>query len=308
MKNLHHKILAGIGSLTLLCGGSAMAAQPYDWQIWHQPAASPGMEAITSFSVMTLWIITVITIFVLGLLLYVGFRFRASANPEPSKTTHHTWLEVAWTVVPIIILLIIAIPSFKLLDSQFNPPEEPSITVKAVGYQWYWGYEYQDGDNLAIESRLIGREDGSDESRAKAEQERAQFGKTDKAAYPNLLVTDNELVVPVNKVIRVLVTAEDVIHAFALPAFGLKLDGIPGRINELYFQPTKEGIYFGQCSELCGRDHAFMPIAIRVVSQDKYDAWRAAAESDLEGANKALMAAIDSETNIKVAGNRTVSE
>lgn len=298
----------GFAVLATLFFSSFAAAQALtDYQMWHQPAASPGMEAIIGFDILTFWIITPITIFVTALLAYVCIRFRASANPVPSKTTHNTILEVIWTAGPVVILLILALPSFKLLTSQFEPPEEPSITIKATGYQWYWGFEYQGENELSFETRLIGRDLGSSDPAldAAAKAEMASYGKSDIAKYPRLLAVDNEMVVPVGKVIRVLVTAEatGVIHNFAMPAFGLKMDAIPGRINEVFFKPTREGLYYGQCSELCGRDHAFMPKAVRVVSEAQYQAWFAKAQNDLDAANRELVAARDTNTTIKVAGN-----
>ncbi len=280
---------------------AAHAAQPVDWQMWHQPAASPGMEAIIDFDILTFWIITPITLFVLALLTIVLLKFRATKNPVPSKTTHNTALEVVWTIVPVIILLVLAIPSFNLLTRQFNPPEEPSVTIKAIGYQWYWGYEYQGDQTVEFEQRMLGGDAGKDDGPDTAE--RVSLGKQDMQEYPRLLAVDNEIVVPVGKVIRMLVTAGDVIHNWAMPAFGIKMDGYPGRINEVYFQPTKEGLYYGQCSELCGRGHAFMPIAVRVVSQEQYDAWVAQAADDIDSANKALIASINDAKNVEVAGN-----
>jgi len=297
-------ILAGAASTGLL--GSivpAIAAKPEDWQWWHQPAASPGAQAIIDFDVYTFWFIVPITLFVMVLLAYVMFRFRESANPVPTKTTHNTAIEVVWTLAPVAILVALAIPSFQLLTSQFNPPEEPSVTIKATGYQWYWGFEYQGDDEISFETRPIGVEVIAGDAQ-KASAEREALGKTDLAEYPRLLAVDNEIVVPVGKVVRVLVTAGDVIHNFAMPAFGLKMDGYPGRINEVFFQPTKEGLYYGQCSELCGKFHAYMPIGIRVVSEADYATWAAAAKDDVEGANKALMAAIEQKKKtVDVAGN-----
>ena len=221
----------------------------------------------------------------------VMFRFRESANPVPSKTSHNTLIEVIWTVGPVVILLFLAIPSFQLLTAQLSP-EDPKLTIKATGYQWYWGYEYQTAENpLSFDSLILKDED------------RAAAGKEDRSAYPRLLAVDNEVVVPVNTSVRVLVTAGDVIHAFAMPAFGVKIDAVPGRMNETWFKAEKEGLYYGQCSEICGKDHAFMPIAIRVVSEEQYNAWYAAAGSDLQGAYKTLAASIDANKNINVAGN-----
>jgi len=221
-------------------------------------------------------------------------RYNAKANPVPSKNSHNTTIEVIWTVAPIAILIAIALPSFELLDSQFEPGEEPGLTIKATGQQWYWEYEYQDGSEIEFSSNMLEEDDREDE------------GKTDKAAYPRLLAVDNEVVVPVNTMIRVLVTAEaeGVIHNFAMPAFGLKMDAIPGRVNETWFKATKEGMYYGQCSELCGIRHAYMPIAINVVSQEKYDVWlTTATHEDVEDANEQLRASIEAEKSVQLAEN-----
>lgn len=297
-------ILAGLAGLT----ASAFAAQPVDWQIWHQPAASPNMAAIEWFDWYTLYFMVPITLFVSALLVYVMVRFRAKANPTPSKVTHNTAIEVVWTLAPVAILVAIAIPSFQLLSSQFNPPEEPSLTIKATGYQWYWGFEYQDDSNLSFEARPIGSEEIAG-SAAAALKEREDLGKTDKSQYPDLLAVDNEIVVPINKVVRVLVTGGDVIHNFALPAFGLKMDGIPGRLNETFFKATKEGLYYGQCSELCGKYHAYMPLGIRVVSQADYETWKAAAVDDLPGATKALMATLENrKKSVDVAQTKAIAD
>ena len=312
---------------TSIVASTAARAQDYvgapqDWEIWHQAAGSPIMVAIEDFGVLTLWVIVPITLFVLALIAWVLFKYRASVHPVPEKTTHNTLVEVVWTLGPIAILVFLAIPSFQLLTAQFTPPEPPSVTIKATGYQWYWGYEYQDGaateqtgasaagaeapaageaaagteapaevaEALSFESRPIGLDDVVGVEKASAERE--EYGKTDLRLYPRLLAVDNELVLPVGKVVRVLVTAGDVIHNFALPAFGQKMDGYPGRLNETFFQPMKEGLFYGQCSEICGRYHAYMPIGIRVVSEEQYAAWRAAAAADLDSANRALVASI----------------
>jgi len=279
---------AGISSAT----GVALA-QSVNWDIWHQPAGSEMMRMIEDFDEYTMWFMVPITIFVMLLLAYVLIRFNAKANPTPSKTSHNSLIEVIWTLGPVVILVAIALPSFKLLTAQYNPPTKPDITIKATGYQWYWGYEYQTGEEVSFDSVLIGRDFGTEESKAEALSEREEYGKTDLAKYPRLLVVDNEMVVPVNKHIRVLVTAGDVIHNFALPRFGLKIDAVPGRLNETWFIAEKEGLYYGQCSELCGRDHAFMPIAIRVVSDAQYATWQKAAVDDVDEANKALMSAVE---------------
>lgn len=285
------KILASFaGASALLPASLALADQPVDWQTRFQPAATPIMEQIEWFEVYTLWFIVPITLFVLALLAIVIIRFRASVNPVASRTSHNTLIEVIWTVGPVVILLFLAVPSFQLLTAQYTPPEEPALTIKATGNQWNWDYEYQVEEPLTFNSAML------------QEGARAAAGKEDKAVYPRLLAVDNEVVVPVNATVRVLVTATDVLHAFAMPAFGIKTDAVPGRINEIWFKATKEGLYYGQCSELCGKDHAFMPIAIRVVNQGQYDSWMTAAKTDLNGANRALMAAIDSNKKVADAG------
>jgi cytochrome c oxidase subunit 2 len=194
----------------------------------------------------------------LALLLIVMVKFNVRANPNPSRTTHNTLLEVAWTLVPVLILVGIAIPSFRLLFFQLTIPamsaEQGDVTIKATGKQWFWTYAYPDHGNFEFDSLMV--------------RDTAQL-----KGRPRLLAVDNELVVPVNKNIRVITTGADVIHAFAVPSFGIKIDSIPGRINETWFRPTREGIYYGQCSELCGKDHAFMPIAVRVVNEDQFKSW-----------------------------------
>ena len=239
--------------LTLLVSHKAFANQPTDWQLGFQNAASQSMREIVSFhNYLLLPIIIAISVFVLFLMLYACVKFRASANPNPSKRTHNVAVEVLWTLIPCLILIVMAVPSFKILYKQDTIPKA-EVTVKAVGYQWYWGYEYPD-ENIIFESYMI--ED-----------------KDLKENQPRLLAVDNELVVPVNKVVKVLITANDVLHAWALPAFGVKRDAVPGRINETWFKAEKVGTYYGQCSELCGIKHAFMPITVRVVSEEEYNEW-----------------------------------
>jgi cytochrome c oxidase subunit 2 len=284
------KVLAtAAAAAAVLASGAAWADQPHPWQWRFQEAATPIMAQTEWFEVYTLWFIVPITLLVLVLLAYCIVRFRASSNPTPSRTSHNTLIEVIWTVGPVVILLALAVPSFQLLTAQYTPPEEPTLTLKATGNQWNWDYEYQIEDPLSFNSAML--QDG----------DRAAYGKEDMARYPRLLAVDNEMVVPVNTTVRVLVTAADVIHAFAMPAFGVKTDAVPGRINEIWFNVMKEGLYYGQCSELCGKDHAFMPIAIRVVSNEQYETWLTAARGDLPGANRALMAAVDN--GVRVAGN-----
>jgi cytochrome c oxidase subunit 2 len=287
------RLVTGAGTLALILGSAAaaFADQPHPWQWRFQEAATGIMEQIEWFEVWTLWFIVPITVLVLGLLAYCIVKFRASANPVPSRTSHNTLIEVIWTVGPVVVLLFIAVPSFQLLTAQYNPPEEASITIKATGNQWNWDYEYQVDEPLSFNSAIL------------QDADRAAAGKEDRARYPRLLAVDNEVVVPVNATVRVLVTAADVIHAFAMPAFGIKTDAVPGRINEIWFNARKEGLYYGQCSELCGKDHAFMPIAIRVVSDEQYNTWLTAARTDLNGANRALMAAVDGAPSVAVAGN-----
>ncbi len=285
------KLLGGAAAATLLPATLAFADQPTPWQTRFQAPATGIMEQVEWFEVYTLWFIVPITLLVLALLAWCIFKFRASANPNPSRTSHNTLIEVIWTVGPVVILLALAIPSFQLLTAQYTPPEEPALTLKASANQWNWDYEYQLEEPLTFNSAML------------QEGERAAAGKEDKARYPRLLAVNNEVVVPVGVTVRVLVTANDVLHAFAMPAFGVKTDAVPGRINEIWFKAQKEGLYYGQCSELCGKDHAFMPIAIRVVAQAQYDTWLAAARTDLGGANRALMAEVDTDRKVADAGN-----
>ncbi len=285
------KIAASLGAVAAFAATAAYADQPKPWQMHLQDAATPIMQEIRWFEQYTLWFIVPITLFVLFLLIWVGYRFRASANPNPSRTSHNTLIEVIWTVGPVVILLFLAIPSFNLLTAQYTPPEEPKLTIKATGYQWYWGYEYQNEAAVSFDALLLKDED------------RAEAGKEDMGVYPRLLAVDNEIVVPVNTTVRLLVTAADVLHSFAMPSFGIKVDAVPGRVNETWFKAEKEGLFYGQCSELCGKDHAYMPIGFRVVSQAQYDTWLAAAGSDLTGANEALMASIESHNKLASAAS-----
>lgn len=290
MKNKAFAVLASLACL--LAGTGAFAAQPVDWQTDLQPAATTVMEGIRWFEEYTLWFIIPITILVLILLIVVAVRFRAGANPSPSKTSHNTAIEIIWTLGPVVVLFFLAIPSFKLLNEELIIPQNVDMTIKATGNQWYWSYEYQGDTEVSFDSYLL-KDDG-----------RAEAGKENKAVYPRLLAVDNEMVVPVGKTVRLLVTGSDVIHAFAMPAFGVKIDAIPGRMNETWFKPEAEGLYYGQCSELCGKDHGFMPIAIRVVSEDQYKTWLQEAANDVGAANKALMASVENESgDVKVAAN-----
>jgi cytochrome c oxidase subunit 2 len=245
-----HLLGLAVAGLTLATGGAAFAelGQPAPWEWTLQESGSPVMDNIVWFHNFLFVLITVITLFVLALLVIVVMKFNAKANPVPSRTTHNTLIEVAWTLVPVLILVGISVPSFRLLFLELDVPKA-DLTIKATGKQWYWSYAYPDNGKFEFDSLMA----------------------QDK--QPRLLGVDNEMVVPVNKVIRVQVTGADVIHAFALPAFGVKIDAIPGRLNETWFKATKTGMFYGQCSELCGKDHAFMPIAIRVVNDQEFASW-----------------------------------
>ena len=239
--------------MAILSQSVALADQPKKWQMGFQEPASQSMRDIVWFhDYMLVPIIVAISAFVLFLMLYAMVRFRASRNPNPSKRTHNVAVEVLWTLIPCLILIVIAVPSFKILYKQDAIPKA-DLTIKAIGYQWYWGYEYPD-ENIIFESYMV--ED-----------------KDLRPDQPRLLAVDNEVVVPVNKVVKVLITANDVLHAWALPSFGVKRDAVPGRINETWFKAEKVGTYYGQCSELCGIKHAFMPITVKVVTDEEYEDW-----------------------------------
>ncbi len=233
--------------------GLANAEVPRNWQLGFEPAASPVMQLIAEFHNLLLIIITLITIFVTVLLIYVMYRFSEKRNPTPSKTTHNIALEIIWTVIPALILVGIAFPSFKLLYYA-DRAEDAEMTIKAIGNQWYWSYEYPDDGNFTFDAFMIADED-------------LQPGQK------RLLETDNYVVLPINTKIRLLVTASDVLHAFALPAMGVKLDGVPGRINETWMEITREGTFYGQCAEICGAGHSYMPIAVKAVSKEAYATW-----------------------------------
>jgi len=247
---------AVVGAALMTAGGTAFAelGQPAPWEYKLQGSATQVMDDITSFHNWLLITITLITLFVLALLAIIVVKFNAKANPVPSRTTHNTLIEVAWTLIPVLILVAIAVPSFRLLFLELDIPKA-DLTIKATGKQWYWSYAYPDNGKFEFDSLLA-----CDEARAKCQE-------------PRLLTVDNEVVVPVNKVVRVETTGADVIHSFAVPAFGIKIDAIPGRLNETWFKANKIGVYYGQCSELCGKDHAYMPIAVRVVSDQDFAAW-----------------------------------
>lgn len=233
----------------------AESGAPVDWGLGLQEPATPVMARITEFHNLLLYIITGIVIFVFMLLFWIMIRYNSRANPKPATFAHNTMIEVIWTVVPIVILIVIAIPSMKLLYYS-DRVEDPEMTVKAVGYQWYWGYEYPDHGELSFMSYMI----PDDEINLEENQKR-------------LLSTDNPLVLPVDTNIEIQVTAADVLHAFAIPAFGIKIDAVPGRLNDTWVRIEKPGVYYGQCSELCGKGHAYMPIEIHAVSKKEFAAW-----------------------------------
>ena len=265
---LRKKFKLGAGVLAgLLASVTGALALPYNWQTGFQPAASPVMQQIETFHTFVLYIITLVTLFVLALLIWIIIRYNQRANPVPSKVSHNTILEVVWTILPVVILVVIAIPSFKLLYYEADiPPSD--LTIKAIGKQWYWSYEYPTKGDFQFDSL------GLSDDKAKA------------AGEPRLLGVDNIVVVPVNKVVRVITTGADVIHSWAVPQFGVKMDAVPGRLNETWFKATQLGTFYGQCSELCGAHHAFMPIEVKVVSEADFEAWAAAAKKKFASADE----------------------
>jgi len=289
-----------LGALALAPGlAFAASGQPSPGEIGMQGSVTPIMDSIHAFhDNLLLWVAVLISLLVLALLAIIIVRFNARANPTPARFTHNTLIEVIWTVLPVIILVIIAIPSFAVLTDQLTMPDgtrkylgsnifsfgsvdvpAPALTIKATGNQWFWTYEYVD-EGKHFDSYLLPEVDpkGQNEDRPHL-----------KPSEPRLLAVDNDLVVPVNTTVRVQVTGADVIHAFAVPSFGVIIDAVPGRLNETWFNARKEGIYYGQCRELCGKDHAFMPIAVRVVTQEQYKTWLNALKAGtVEDANKTL--------------------
>lgn len=247
--------------------------QPAPGQLGLQLPATEVARDINALYDTINYIIIAITIFVFALLAYVVLRFNEKSNPTPSKTSHNTLLEVAWTVVPILILVAIAIPSFKLLYFQYSFPK-PEVTIKATANAWFWSYEYPDHGEFEISSYALSDED------AKAQNK------------PRLLAVDNEIVVPVNKVVHVLLTSNDVIHNWTIPSFGSKVDAVPGRTTMTWFKPEIEGVFYGQCSELCGKDHAKMPIAVRVVNEETYQKWIEAWKEEDEDLAKEILDAV----------------
>ncbi len=253
----------------------AQAGQPEPWQLGFQEAATPVMQAINGLHNYLLVIITLISVFVLALLVWVVLRYRRSTNPNASSFSHNTTIELVWTLVPVAILATIALPSWQLLYYQDKiPPVD--LTVKATGYQWYWGYQYPDQELDEYFSNML--------------PEDQVASTTDHFGNPNVyrLSVDNDLVVPVGKTVRLVVTAADVLHNFAMPSFGVKMDAVPGRLNETWFRVDEPGVYYGQCSEICGPRHAFMPIAIRAVSEEEFARWVAQQKASMADAGGAV--------------------
>jgi cytochrome c oxidase subunit II len=272
-------VIAAVAALMLGRPASANApGLPVDWQLGMQEMVTELGRDVALFHDWLLLLITLISLFVLALLVVVVVRFNEKANPTPSRSTHNTTLEVAWTIVPVLILVAIAIPSFRVLREQLIiPPHD--VVVKATGHSWYWNYEYpSDQGGFRFDSNMIPEEEAV------------------KAGQPRLLAADNEMVVPVNKVVRLQITGADVLHNFAVPSFGIRLDAVPGRLNETWFKADREGIYYGQCSELCGNGHPYMPINVRVVSEEQYAAWLAEA--------KQKFAATSGDVKLAASGNR----
>ncbi|MEE8173574.1 MAG: cytochrome c oxidase subunit II, partial [Alphaproteobacteria bacterium] len=246
--------LAAFLTTILIGAGVAMAQAPTNWQLGFQDAHTPTMERIVSLNNVLFWLCVVISLFVMGLMVIIFIRFNRKRNPTPQKFSHNSLIEVLWTVVPVIVLVAIAIPSFRLLYFM-DKTSDAEMTIKAIGHQWYWTYEYPDlGEDISFDAVML-QEDELEEGQLR------------------LLETDESVVVPIDTNIRLLVTADDVIHAWAIPSFGVKVDAVPGRVNETWFRVDAEGVYYGQCSELCGRDHAFMPIRVEAVSKEAYAEW-----------------------------------
>ncbi len=256
--------LAAFLTTILIGAGVAMAQAPTNWQLGFQDAHTPTMERIVSLNNVLFWLCVVISLFVMGLMVIIFIRFNRKKNPTPQKFSHNSLIEVLWTVVPVIVLVAIAIPSFRLLYFM-DKTSDAEMTIKAIGHQWYWTYEYPDlGEDISFDAVML-QEDELEEGQLR------------------LLETDESVVVPIDTNIRLLVTADDVIHAWAIPSFGVKVDAVPGRVNETWFRVDAEGVYYGQCSELCGRNHAFMPIKVKAVSKEAYAEWIEYAKEEYAG-------------------------
>lgn len=269
--------VAALAAVALLAAaGVAFANQPHPWQIDLQPAASAVAERVHEFNYLVSAIIVAISVFVLVLMAYIAWRFNAKRNPVPSKRAHNTVLEVLWTALPVLILVIIAVPSLKLLYLMDRNPKA-EMTIKAIGHQWYWSYEYPDHDDFTFDSIMV-------------PEDQLQPGQL------RLLAVDNEVVLPIETDVRILVTSGDVIHSWAMPSFGIKTDAVPGRVNETWVRILREGTYYGQCSELCGVNHGYMPIAIRAVSRQAFDEWTAAAKKKFARADGGTRVAVGTAT------------
>ena len=239
--------------LTIMSGVAFADGIPTEWQMGFQEPASTSMERINEFHNLLLVLITVISLFVLGLMIYVAYRYNEKKNPVPSKTTHHTMIEIIWTVVPVIILVWLFIPSYNMMVEN-DRVVDADMTLKVIGQQWYWTYEYPDHGNFTFDANMTFAEDLEDKSL-------------------RMMETDNHVVLPVGKKVRLLFTAGDVLHSWGIPALGIKLDAVPGRLNETWVEITKPGMYYGFCSELCGVNHSYMPVAIKAVSEEEFNAW-----------------------------------
>ncbi len=260
IKRAFSLVLISISTFPIVLSKNLNAIEPEgvakDYGIDLQNPVTEVAKDVYSMHAFVTIIMAIITLFVLGLLIWVCYKYSANKNKNPSKTVHNTLVEILWTAIPVLILVVIAVPSFKLLYKQDVIPE-PDLTIKAIGYQWYWGYEYPDNGNFTYEAFMLQSEDELEEDKP----------------FKRMLTTDTKVVVPVNKIIRMQVTAADVLHSWAIPAFGVKTDAVPGRLNETWFKAEKTGIYYGMCSELCGVNHQSMPIEIHVVTQEMFDIW-----------------------------------
>lgn len=281
----HLTLVAALASAWGISVSSAAAAegQAVPWQMDLQPAASPVAEQIHSFNYLMVAVEVGISIFVLALMAYIMWRFRAKRNPVPSKRTHNSALEVLWTAVPVLILVIIAVPSLKLLFFM-DRTHDADMTLKVVGHQWYWSYEYPDHGDFTFDSLMIPDD----------ELEPGQ---------PRLLAVDEPVVLPIDTDIRILMTSDDVIHAWAVPALGLKTDTVPGRINETWVRINREGTYYGQCSELCGINHGFMPIAVEAVSKEAFEKWVEQAKVDYADAGRPAATVVRSKGDVSATAN-----
>ena len=293
--------IAALGTAALAAGGAMaqqaleIVGQPVDGAIGFQPAATEGARDLQWLDHMILYIITAIVIFVTALLIYVMIRYNRRSNPTPARFTHNSPLEVAWTIIPIVILVFIGAFSLPILFKQQEIPVG-EVTIKATGYQWYWGYEYVD-EGVTFDSYMIGSPATGGNNMLTPEVE-AQLTEAGYTKDQFLLATDTAVVVPVGKVVVVQVTAADVIHSWKVPAFGVMQDAVPGRTAALWFKADREGVYFGQCSELCGQMHAYMPITVKVVSEAAYAEWLTKAK-----AGDVQLSAVEASTPVQVAAN-----